>query len=116
MKWYGNLYTGSYAAGRLDEIREDIELEEFDFPGLYLITLASNHIDQLDIFAASRLIGRKAAARRMQMLVGVALGKEEAMDVLQTIARDTVSETGGCDMRSYLRRKQQVFEQEMLMG
>ena len=39
MKWYDHIYMGSNAAERLDEIREDIEQEEFVFPQLYLITL-----------------------------------------------------------------------------
>ena len=105
MKWYDHLYIGTNAAERLEEIREDVEQDEFVFPQLYLITLASNCIDQLDLFAAKSLAYQKAAVRRAGMLVGAAIGRAEAMEVLQKIASDTVLATGGCDMRSYLLKR-----------
>ncbi|MBQ9063619.1 MAG: hypothetical protein IJ121_12500 [Eubacterium sp.] len=105
MRWYDHIYIGTYAAERLDEIREDIEQEEFLFPQLYLITLASNGVDQLDLFPAGRLAFHKSMVRYTGMLVGAAIGREEAMEVLRRIASDTVLATGGCDMRSYLMKR-----------
>ena len=105
MKWYDHIYMGSNAVERLDEIREDIEQEEFVFPQLYLITLASNGVDQLDLFPAKQLAFQTSVVRFTGMLVGAAVGREEAMTVLQRIASDTMLATGGCDMRSYLMER-----------
>ena len=100
MKLYRDLFVGQKAGQNTEEIVS--RAEELDFVhGLYLITLASNGTDQLDLVRASSLIGRANAVRRLPMIVGIAVGKKEAIEVTMEIARCVYVRDQAQDIRSW---------------
>lgn len=101
--WYENLYMGINAAPLYDQIYRSIEEEEY-MPEVYLITIAAGEKDQLDSFQSIQLM-MPALRRRLQPIIGVALGKEEAMTLLQDIARDVYEKTGDLYLRKYFEEK-----------
>lgn len=109
MKWYHDLFLGRLASERAEEIIRDAADEQFDRE-LRLITLAPNGIDQLNIVCPKRVIGKRSALAHMEMVVGIALGHTEALDVIAAIARTTLEERGDCDMRSYFAERCEAEE------
>ena len=68
---------------------------------LYYITFASNGIDQLDILP-SYFVREKRIRNTLPLIVGAALGKAEAYDVVARIAEDAYRHTGSCDLQRWL--------------
>jgi hypothetical protein len=108
MKWYRDLFVGQKAGQNTEEIIS--RAERMDFArGLYLITLASNGNDQLDLVRAASIVGKTNAVRHMPLIVGIAIGKNEAVEVAMEIARCVYVENRAPDIRSwFLGREGQV--------
>ena len=102
MKWYRDLYIGEGVKGREDTFIRQIE--EGGCPRkLWLITLAYNQKDLLDIRCAVSL-AREDLARSLPMIVGLAKDKEEAVSLTESITRDCLEKTGDVDLRAFLSR------------
>ena len=69
-------------------------------PGLYLITLAQNPSEQLDILPSYNLL-QPTVRRRLPHVVGAAMGREEAFALVEEMARDIFRSTGHVDFRHY---------------
>ena len=100
MRWYRELYIG-------DTLRNDaaiIQAEVRAFlspPEIYLICLATNGIDLLDITPAVAL--KQAGARKRTWdIVGMARGKEEAVKLAAAIIEDVWKKTGSFDVRLFM--------------
>ena len=72
--------------------------------GLYLITLSTNPVEQLDILPSYFLV-QPAVRRTLPPVVGVAKGREEAFSLIETIAAEAFRETGTVSLRTYLQDK-----------
>ncbi len=94
------LYCGKRAAGKKEEILNAIRNRK-PYPGLYLITFASNGIDQLDILPFFAGL-QKHVRDRHPVLVGICLGRQEAFDTVAEIAADAYRATGACHLQSFL--------------
>jgi hypothetical protein len=105
MKWYRDLFVGQRAGQDTEEIISRAENLDF-MRGLYLITLASNGTDQLDLVRASSLIGKPNAVRHLPMIVGIAIGKKEAVEVTMEIARCVYVQDHASDIRSWFQRQE----------
>ncbi|MGI6118201.1 MAG: hypothetical protein ACOYBC_07390 [Bilifractor sp.] len=101
MKWYKELFTGKEAAKNAGRLIRNAEQGKFD-PGLYLITLSSNGTDELDLVLASSIRGKKTAISRMPLVVGIAIGKHEAVQVAGEIARCAYFESGAASIRQWI--------------
>lgn len=99
MNWYQNLYTGKTAEKKRDRIIQEIEREVYK-GNTYLITLAANPQNNLEIFSVHQL--RFPYIRRnCPMVVGIASGREEALEVFQRIVEEVYSVTGNVKIREY---------------
>ena len=67
---------------------------------VYLISL-SNCSDQLDCFH-NGLLKQKYFHKLDLKVVGIAASYTEAIDLIQTILKDVIKETGNVDMKTYL--------------
>ena len=105
--WYDKLYTGSQAAKMYKSIHRSIEKEKY-IKDVYLITIAAGDNDQLDVFDSIQLY-MPALKRRLQPIVGIAYGKEEAIALVQTILMDVYKITGNYHVRKF-------FESEMKLN
>ncbi len=103
LSWYDPLYVDKTLKDREKGIRQRLNEGKVDL-GHYLITLAGNGRDHLDVISTS-FLSQRALYERLPMVVGLAATKKEAMKLVVKICRDCLEETGGADIRSYLLRK-----------
>lgn len=101
MDWYRNLYIGEGIKHKAKKAMDRIEKGKAA-PGVYLITLASNPDNILEIIAASYLM-QKALQNYCPKVVGIARGKEEALEVMQQIIKDTYENTGNFRVEKYIQ-------------
>ena len=101
-----SLYYGKRAADRKEEILDAIRSRKM-LPGLYLITFASNGIDQLDILPCYAVL-QKHVRESHPVLAGVCLGRQEAFETVAEMAADAYRTTGACHLQTFLlgREKQ----------
>ena len=81
--------------------------KQFSHPspsGIYLITLSDNPRNLLEILPALTLI-QESAADMCPEIVGIAKGKEEAMDLVTEMIRTIFSETDGFEVKEYWKNR-----------
>ena len=92
MLWYSGLYTGKKA----DLLRADVIRQIRDgksLPWVYVVTPASNRVNILDIYRADDL--KNPAYRGREFLIlGVADGYQEALEVAAGIVGELYEKTG----------------------
>ena len=77
LNWYKGLYVGNNAKKKKKKLIRKIS-QGAGVVDVYLITLAANHRDQLDIFPANELM-QKARRKNCPVIVGLACGYWEAL-------------------------------------
>ena len=100
MKWYRNLYLGPNAALNIKEIKRKASEGKW-MAGVYYITPASTKENLLDMFHNSMLKQKLFVQNQCMNILGVAEGKGEALELIQTIVGDVYAKTGGFDMTAY---------------
>ena len=104
VKWYKYLYVGSRIEKKKKRCMCCIE-EGKRLRGFYVIALASNVEDQLEIMAANEL-SHPMVKERIPLIVGLALDYTEAMDILYQIIDDAeAANMRGC-LRAYIEKKE----------
>lgn len=102
LKWHKHYYTGS-GVKNSSRIRRRLEHGK-PVPGIYLITLSDNPRNLLEILSALTLI-QESAADMCPEIVGIAKGKEEAMDLVTEMIRTIFSETDGFEVKEYWKNR-----------
>lgn len=100
LDWYKKLYVGETAKKKEKKLVRRISRGRMT-PGVYLITLASNGRDQLDILSAVQAVWRGKRGL-CPPIVGLAGSYGEALELVEQMARETFDQTGRADIRSYL--------------
>ena len=100
MRWYSDLYVGY---NLLEKKREVVKKIKKGKPMInkYVIALPLNDYDVLDIYPSGVLVQKWYRDSDM-VVVGIAEGKEEAMDMVQLIIMDCMSETGNLRVKDYI--------------
>ncbi len=92
MKWYNNLYVGENAKRRKHKIIMRAKLKKPQI-GIYMITLPVNPVNSLEIYPSYILLQEHYCKKDM-MVVGISVGYEEAMEIMQKIIMDCYKKTG----------------------
>lgn len=100
MKFIDKLYFGSKASESKKSVLKDIRKGKY-LPGVCVVTLPSNADNVLDIIEVYTLL-QPAINTEDMTVVGIAFGKEEAMEVVRRIVDDTYRELGEIDIIRYL--------------
>lgn len=95
-----SLYFGRQALAHRDEILQAVNSRK-PMPGIYLITFASNGVDQLDILPLY-MACHQMKKKRIPMLAGIGMGREEAFETVRRIAEDAYHATGSCHLQEFL--------------
>ena len=103
MKWYENLYVGESIRHKTEKIKWKIRHNAGQVE-IYVITLASNPSNLLDIIPAQELM-QKAYPKKELYVIGLAHGYDEALEVVTQIIDEVYRETGGFAVAAYLRTK-----------
>ena len=103
MKWYENLYVGESIRHKTDRIKWKINhnVGQID---IYVITIASNPQNLLDIIPAQELM-QKGYPKKELFVIGLAKGMTDAHEVVKQIIDEVYQNTGGFDILTYLQTK-----------
>ena len=97
------LYTGKKAAGQRYELVN--RLTRGEAPGnVYILTTPSAGGNLLDLYPA-RILTESYYQQKTLPAIGIAVGREEALELIRTILQECLEETGGTDILSYLRHR-----------
>lgn len=99
MRWAVNLYTTEKTKKALPIIRHKLKTRRVQ-PGIWLITIASNEKNLLDLFQAVYYI-QPMLQKMNPDIVGVAESEEAAKELLVNIMEDVFAKQGNFDIRAY---------------
>ncbi len=97
--WASNLYLGDKIKKKKDKVIASINNREATF-GVYCITFASHPDNLFDIIEAKELLFPHYKKTQIH-IVGLAKGKEEAINLVQSMLMETFHKTGNFDVRTY---------------
>lgn len=100
MKWYRDLFLGDGVGQDKEKLIKKAETRA-GMPGVYVVTLAANGRDLLDIFSADRLF-QPTLRGRCPLIVGMAKGRRSAVRLATDIALGAYRENGDFDIARYL--------------
>lgn len=103
LNWYKKLYVGDNAKKKKKQLIRKISMGA-GVLDVYLITFATNPQNQLDIFSANEL-KQKARRRNCPMIVGLCLGRWEAMEMVEMLVQKTYEQTGTANVREWLENQ-----------
>ena len=103
MRWYENLYVGSSITHKAEKIKWKIRHNAGQI-NIYVITLASNPQNLLDVIPAWELM-QKAYPKKNLFIIGLAHGYDEALELVKQIVDEVYHNTGGFDVSSYINEK-----------
>lgn len=109
MKYYCNLYMDEKTALKKDNIFAKLEQDEWQIE-VYLIVLSKGEQNHLELYNSALLI-QKAISKENLFVVGIAKGYDEVLELVEKITQEVYDETGGTDIRNYILKKQQEFEE-----
>lgn len=96
-----NLYTTEKTKNMLPRIIQKIRRRKLQ-PGIWLITIASNEENLLDIFQSIYYV-QPMFERLNPDIVGIAESEDAAKELVQRIIEDMYRETGHFDVRAYFK-------------
>lgn len=103
MRWFKDIYVGYNLLENKRKIIRQIKSGKIMLD-TYVITLPSNDYDTLEIYPSNVLIQKWYKDSDM-VVVGIAGGKEEALDMTQLIIMDCYNDTGFVDVKKYILEK-----------
>ena len=103
LHWYENLYVSERASKKLKRTISRINRGKLT-PEIYVLTFPSNDKNMMDIIPANILL-QKTLRRRCPKIIGLAKGREDALELMQTIIMETYEQTGGFCVKEYLGDK-----------
>ena len=99
LNWHSLIYLSEDVKDEYAEIREKLE-SGTAVSGVYLITLAANPAEQLDIIN-SVIYAADSERYSKAVVVGLAKGRGQAQELVAKMAEDVFSKTGGIEIRKY---------------
>jgi len=103
MKWYEKLYVGESIRHKEDRIKWKIKHNAGQID-IYVITIASNPQNLLDIIPAQELM-QKGYPKKELYVIGLAKGMTEAHEVVKQIIDEVYQNTGSFGIVPYLQAK-----------
>lgn len=102
VKWISNFYRGT-GVEKPEELKAKINAGAF-LPGVYLLTLSDNPQNIMEILPAA-LLRQKSSVYLCPLVIGVAYGKEEAMELVCDIVKEVYQKTGSFCVEEYLKNR-----------
>ena len=109
IKCYCDLYVSESLKKKQNQILAEV-MKQRPSPSVYLITLSQGEQNHLE-FYSGLLLWQHVFDHAELLVVGLADGYGEAIQLVEEITRDTIQTTGGVNIREYLKKKQMEFEE-----
>lgn len=104
MEWYRNLYLGENAEKKKYRLYRRINKRRLW--NAYAVTLPSNDENVLDIYHFMEL-RQKAYKKRKIFIIGLACGREEALELAKNIIWEVWQNTGTFKVGDYIRKREE---------
>ena len=106
MTWYEHLYVGEKAQKQRFSVIQKLR-ERKAGSSVYVIVPASNEINLLDIYSAPEFFAWEERAvqtgnKEEQMILGIALGYAEALQLAGALVDEVYQATGGFAVKAFL--------------
>lgn len=112
MDWYGRLYIGDGLEEKKEHMIYKIE-HAAGTPGIYLITLASNDRNLLDIISADQLLW-PVMHRRCPLIVGMVRSYDQAVELASSLILESYEKTGSLHVEAFLRQRLDEGEEYLI--
>ena len=99
MRWYRDLYIGDNARKKAGKIIEKVNKNKLQ-KNVFLITKAANGCDLFDIYPAHVFL-QKHFKTADYLIIGLALGYDEALLLVQTIVDELYCKQGITNLKEY---------------
>lgn len=109
IRCYCELYVSEALKKRKNKMINKIMNRELRSP-IFVISLAQGKQNHLEIFS-SLLLRQHVYDDELVFMVGIAENYGAALGLVEKIVQDVLDETGGTDIRSYIKNKQQCFQE-----
>ena len=106
MRWYEDIYVGYNLLDKKRQVIRKIKNGRIQF-NKYVITLPQNNYDTLEIYP-SNVLTQKWYRDSDMIVVGIAEGMEEALDMMQLIIMDCLHDTGDVYVKKYIMSKMEA--------
>jgi len=103
MRWHKDLYAGASVVPKLNKVKWKIKHNAGQLH-VYVITLASNPENLLDIIPSWELLQKRYPKKDMY-IIGLAGNYEEALLLAGQIVQEVFVHTKGFDVRSYIQKR-----------
>ncbi len=104
MKWLKNLYVGDRADRSRYRLMRRIRRQKPTFD-IYVLTMPSHPGNQLDIVDANQLRHSYYQNKEDLVIVGLARGRGDALNLTARMVDECFHRTGGADLAAYLQDK-----------
>lgn len=105
MKYYSNLYVSDSLKKKKDKVIRRLERRKIQ-PDLHVILLPGCDHNQLEIVNAMYLL-QPGYPREDRLVVGIAKGWDDAVELVETISREVYEATGNLQLRDYIQAREQ---------
>lgn len=106
MEWYKNLYLGEAAKKKKYRLYRKINKRRLPL-NAYVVTLPSNEENVLDIYRYTELRQKHYAGRNI-FVIGLAYGKDEAVELAANIISEVWRNTGTVKVGDYIRKREEL--------
>lgn len=103
MEYLSKLYLSDDVRKYARKIKRRLKYHKTDV-GHYLITIASNPNDQIDIVPTT-IWTTLGHSRPLPKVLGIAGTEEGALELVRTMTEECFRETGGADLKTYFSEK-----------
>ena len=100
MKIYQELYVSEELEKRRDDVIQKLKEDKIQW-NIYLIVLVGHNNSQLEIVNSTLLV-HKLFPREGIIIVGIAKGKSQAMELIKEIVSSIYAKTGKVDIRKFI--------------
>ena len=105
MKFYRNLYVSESLEKKKDKIIQKMKKGKYPLT-IYILALIEEGENQLE-FYSSALLRQKMVSDEGIFVVGIAAGYDDAVYLVEDIAKEVYERTGSLDIRSYIQEQEE---------
>lgn len=109
MKFYCNIYVSEELKKKKEKIMQKLKHNKMQ-PFVYVITLAQGRQNHLE-FYSSLLLKQHIYEETPLFVVGIAVGYDDALYMMEEIVKDVYNETRDADIRGYIEKRQKEYEE-----
>lgn len=102
MMWNDRLYVGEKVVPHKKTIVKNIKKNKAQL-GIYVLALPANESNVMDIYPAQVLL-QKHFKKSKQLIIGIAKGYDEALELMIQMITDSINETGSYRVKDLVEK------------